>query len=375
VESGYAVTVIAGRQRYDDPRADLPKQSVVDGVRVVRVSGTAFGRAGLLGRAIDYSSFYLAAFAMALRRVRRGDRVVTATDPPLIGVVLAPAIRARHARQFNWLHDLFPEIAQRFGVPILRGRASAPLQWLRDRNCRRAAGNVVLGERMRDALARRGVERDRLTVIPNWAPKGLRPIAHRDNPMRAEWELSDVFVVGYSGNLGRVHEFETLLGAAARLRDEPRVRFLIIGGGAHMDACRERASGLGNVVFKPYLPRERLSQGLSCIDVHIVSLLPAFEGCVVPSKIYGIAAVGRPAVFIGDPDGEVARVLATWAFGRTVRPGRVSALVSALQGYITDEATHARHCANALSAHEARFAAEVAFQRWQGLLSSVGHLD
>ena len=140
----------------------------------------------------------------------------------------------------------------------------------------------------------------------NWAGEDLRP---------AEVPPHKELVVGYSGNLGRAHEFETMLSAARAL---PHVQFAISGGGAQLD--RVRANAPGNVTFRDYAPRERLSESLSSVDVHLVSLLPALEGLIVPSKFYGVLAVARPVIFVGARDSELARLILRLHRGLDDRP-------------------------------------------------------
>src|SRR5205823_10518557 len=122
-------------------------------------------------------------------------------------------------------------------------------------------------------------------VIHNWADAALHPV---DVP-------HDSFVVGYSGNLGRAHDAQTMLAAIRMLRDDEQIAFVITGGGAQLEAIR--AERLPNVRFADYAPRERLSESLSSADAHLVTLLPQLEGLIVPSKFYGVLAVARPVLF------------------------------------------------------------------------------
>src|ERR1043166_3269501 len=139
---GHEVVAITSRQRYDDASARLARRERVNGVDVVRVATTRFGRGFLPGRALDYATFYLSAFFAILRRARRGDTVVAMTDPPLLSVVAALACALRGARLVNWVQDLFPEVATALGMRV------PGVMRLRDWSLRRAAMNVALGERM-----------------------------------------------------------------------------------------------------------------------------------------------------------------------------------------------------------------------------------
>ncbi len=221
-------------------------------------------------------------------------------------VSVAVAARLRGARLVNWLQDIFPETATRAGVRGAGGIVAAIARGLRDWSVRCAADNVVLGQRMAAELARL-VPGASVSVVPNWADgKAIRPGAPESSPMRAAWGLEGKFVVGYSGNLGRVHDCETMIAAARLLAGDPQVAFAFVGGGHHME--RVRAAGLRNAVLRDYVPEEHLAEGLAAFDLHLVTLLPAFEGLVVPSKFYGIAAAGRAVIFVGDPDREIGRL-------------------------------------------------------------------
>ena len=154
-------------------------------------------------------------------------------------------------------------------------------------------------------------------MIPNWADgSALHPIHPDTNPLRTEWGLEGKFVVGYSGNMGRAHEFQTIIDAAAALRRNATLCSCSSAaarsrlGSAEMAAQRQI-----NALFKPYQPRAMLAQSLGVADVHFVSLRPALEGLVVPSKFYGITAVGRPAILIGDKEGEIGKTIGTAACG------------------------------------------------------------
>ena len=330
--NGQNVRVITGRQLYDKADAELQASETIDGITVNRIWSSRFGRSSLAGRAVDYVTFYFSAVFAVLRAVRRDDVVVTATDPPLLSVVLGPLIHARRAHLVNWLHDLFPEVATALGVGNRFTRPLyAALRWLRNRSLKTAKMNVVLGERMAERLAENGVKARQVSIIPNWSDEAsVVPIAPRDNPLRREWGLDDVFVVGYSGNLGRAHEIRTLLAAMIALQEDaehrasgPDVKFLFVGGGAlYAELEREvERLRLTNALFRPYQPRESLSQSLSVADVHLAILQEELEGLIVPSKFYGIAAAGRPTLFIGDPDGEIPRLLALHRCGISVRSG------------------------------------------------------
>ena len=368
----YEVHVVTSRQRYDEAGASLPAHEVLKGVVVDRVRTTTLGRAHLVGRTLDYLSFYVSATLKLTRLATPNTVIVAKTDPPLISVPAGWVARMRGARLVNWVQDVFPEVAAALGIELARGFAGRGLRWLRNRSLRNAAASVVLGRRMADCLARHGVDRSRIAEIPNWADGvGLRPLPLRDNPLREEWGLGDRFVVGYSGNFGRVHDFETLLGAARLLHAKPEISFLLIGDGARLADVRLAGETLASLVFKPYQPRERLRQSLGAADVHIVSLNPELEGLVVPSKFYGVAAVGRPTIFIGDPEGEIGSVVREAQCGLCVRQGDAQGLAAIIATLRDDVPLREQMGINARNLFEQRFDKPIAIAAWRLLLKSV----
>ncbi len=332
VKRGLEVHVVASDMHHDRPQRE-PAYSMVEGVSVHRVGTTALGRARLARRLIDYWTFHTRAAWRVRALVEPGDVVVAGTDPPMLSVSVMLALWRTRGVLVNWLFDLFPEAAIELGV-LGRDRLSTrALLWLRDRSLKRARWNVAPMPRMAEFLAARGVPAHSLTVIRHWSDgNAIAPVEPADNPLRREWGLDDRFVVGYSGNFGRVHEFHTILGAMERLRDRPDITFLFVGAGHRrawfVDEVRRR--GLDNVMMKPLQPRERLAESLSVADVHLVSLLPHLEACSVPSKLYGILAAGRPVLFVGDTDGEVARTIREADCGIAVAIGDVDGLTAAI---------------------------------------------
>lgn len=373
--SGWAVTIVTSRLRYDDPSVRLAPTERHEGVDIKRVATTRFGRVGLAGRLLDYLSFYASAELALLAMLRRGDLVVAKTDPPLVSVVVAVAAKLRGARLINWLQDLYPEVAVELGVEALRGPAGGLLRRLRNRSLRSAAMNVAIGERMAERLLAEGVPTAQVTVLPNWSDEtAVQPIARADATLRAEWGLSDAFVIGYSGNLGRAHEPETLLGAVALLRERSDIVFLMIGGGHESARLAERvaAEGLADrFQFRPYQPRALLGQSLAVADVHWVSLRPALEGLIVPSKFYGIAAAGRPVLAITDRDGELARIVLREEFGAVVVPGDSAGLARAIVALAADPSACAAMGARARAVLERDYGRRGTLARWDALFRQL----
>jgi colanic acid biosynthesis glycosyl transferase WcaI len=372
---GRDVHILTSRQIYDDPKASLPVEEIVNGVKVHRVSSTRFGRAGLPGRSLDYFSFYRSVWRGIAALARPEDVVIAKTDPPLTAIVAAAAAGRRNARLINWLQDIYPETAVELGVPFMRGPLAAGLSVPRNRTLRAAAATVVVGDLMRQKIEALGAPPTSVHVISNWCnDEEIRPIAPAANPLRRAWGLEGKFVLGYSGNLGRAHEFETLLAAAQRLRDDPRIIFLMIGGGKRFEelTVAVKACGVARAFrFMPYQERKMLPYSLGLPDAHWLSLLPGLEGLIVPSKFYGIAAAGKPTIVIADTNGELARLVRQHGCGLTIAPGDANSLVAVLRRLAREPQTVIDIGARARTMLDARFSRERSLTRWQNLLDSM----
>ena len=368
---GMDVAVVTGRQRYTDAAAPLAPREHVNGVDIIRVATTEFGRTRLLGRAFDYASFYVSAFWKLTSLLRRSDIVVAKTDPPLLSILVALATASRGARQINWLQDLFPEVALVLAPGLLSERTARVAQAARDWSLRRAELNVVLGKHMLRRVQALGVRDERLIVIPNWADdRAIRPVEHAHNPLRTAWGLDGKFVVGYSGNLGRAHEFRTIMKAAALLKERRDIVFLIIGGGAQLENVRNFAAvfGLQNIVEQPYQPRERLPLSLGAADLHLITLRPALEGLIVPSKFYGIAAAARAVAFVGDQDGEIASHIRRIDCGRCFAVGDERGLADFIIRLAEEGDECRRMGRNARRSLELEWSQATALEQWRNAL-------
>lgn len=370
---GREIHIVTGRQAYDDPYAALPSQETFQDIHIHRVWATRFGRDRLMGRAVDYLTFYLSATLRLFLLTKPNDTIVAKTDPPVISVPCAWVATLRRARLVNWLQDLFPEVAVALKAPGSRFFAPV-ISWLRNRSLAKAGANVVLGECMRERVRELGVSEERISIIPNWSSgDSVTPIAIENNSLRTEWGLVGRYVVGYSGNMGRAHEFDTLIDVMDSLRDDDRIRFLFIGRGARRVSSESEVSrrGLKNVIFKDYQPRERLAQSLSLPDLHVISLRPELEGLIVPSKFYGVAAAGRPTLFIGDPAGELARILRASQCGFSCKPGDVAAAVAVIRGLLDSPAQGIAMGQRARALFEQDYIDMRAFERWRAVLQTA----
>lgn len=336
---GCAVTVVTGYPIRST--ATLPATELRRGVRIVRAAGTAFEPRRFAGRAANYLTYFTSACLAALR-ITTADVVVAMTDPPIIGLAARLAARRSRARFVFLCEDVFPEVTSL--LDDFRSTTVDDLLMRTSRHLvRRADAVVALGDTMKARLvAGKGADPDKVVVIPNWADcDTLRP-GPKDNPFSRAHGLADRFVVMHAGNIGLSQSFDVILDAAARLRERDDIRFVFIGDGSRRaavqaDAVRRR---LGNVLFLPYQPRERMAESYAAADVFLVTLKPGLAGYIVPSKLYTILAAGRPYIAAVEPECEVAQVTREYHCGVAVAPGDGAAMAAAIVR-LADDRAHA----------------------------------
>ena len=378
-ERGMSVTVITSRLRYEDGKALYSPSEIVRDVHIHRVWTSQFGRFLLLGRSLDYLSFFLAAGWRLWRLARAGDVIVVKTDPPLLSVMAAAIAKLKGARLVNWLQDIFPEVAEALDFGGRPGRvAFRLLRPLRNWSLRAADINVVVGEGMAERLKGLSINAQNIRIIQNWSDGSLIvPIEPKQNGLRRRWIPQQSFVVSYAGNLGRPHDVDTIIEAMTLLSERAatapkddlarRILFVFVGGGAQRARLEREilARRLTNVRLHPYQPRGLLAETLCAADVHLVSLNPKLEGLIVPSKFYGIAAAGRPTLFIGAPDGEIARLVEKFQCGFTVIPGDGRGLADRILQLAQDPQLCANLGARARDAFEQHWDKSHAVEKWR----------
>ncbi|SEH27402.1 glycosyltransferase family 4 protein [Rhizobium sp. NFR12] len=375
---GFDVTVVSSREIHNQRDVVLPAKEIVGGVTIRRLSTTRFGRHSLLGRGVDYLFFHALAFFWMICNISFDDIAVICTDPPLLSVTSGLALRWKNAVMVNWIMDLFPEAAIELGYFARFKKTARLMLVLRDWSLRSRGLCICPTDTMAEYITRRGFRKDHVIVSHHWSDgEEIRPVERAQNSLRRKWGIESAFVVGYSGNFGRAHEFETMLGAAERLKADENIRFLMIGGGHHLSAvtAKARTDDLRNILFRPLQPIENLSESLGAADVHLVSLLPLLEHCVIPSKFYGILAAGRATIFIGDPKGEVARVIQKTGCGLHVDLGDMDGLTRAIR-YLRDNPAICRSMgARARQLLTSEYSRDGAIDAWCRIITSIAALD
>lgn len=337
VARGHEVHVVCSRGGYGGETLRRPQTESHNGVHIHRVAATSLGRKRMLHRISDYATFYSSALTRCLT-LPRMDTCVALTTPPLVGSLGAVYKRITGASLVVWVMDLYPEILGAMGVMRPTSIEYKTLRRIASWTYRHADQVISLADEMTERLRGYGVPAARLTTVTSWAPgEAVSPHSDVHTGFRDRNGLNGDFVVMYSGNMGVVHEFPTILAAAQRLRHRREVLFLFVGEGARkrwlIDEARRQ--GLDNIRFYPYQPLHELSDSLGAADVHLISMKENVQGLLVPSKLYGILAAGRPALLVGPDRNEVARRLADSGSGWVVPSGHATRLANQIETLLT----------------------------------------
>jgi glycosyltransferase involved in cell wall biosynthesis len=318
-DRGHAVTVVTSRRAYDNPHVRFARRERWNGIKIIRVGSTGFGKGAKWKRAADFASF-LACCSLRLATLPRQHAVVALTSPPLISFIGACVARVWRSRFFYWVMDLNPDEAIAAGWLRADSPAARVLNWMSRFSFRSAERIVALDHFMRERIMAKGLAPDRLAVIPPWSHDGeVRFDEERRERFRRAHGLEDKFVVMYSGNHSPCHPLDTLLAAAGRLAKERDIVFCFIGGGSewtriHRTTGPQDKGTIGpwsNIVCLPYQPLDQLAGSLSAADLHVVVMGERFVGIVHPCKIYNILAVGAPLLYLGPRPCHVTEILET----------------------------------------------------------------
>jgi glycosyltransferase involved in cell wall biosynthesis len=225
----------------------------------------------------------------------------------------------------------------------------------------------------RRLVEEKGADANRVHVIHNWADCEAITPKSRDNAFARAHGLGDRFVLMHSGNVGLSQNLDLLVEAAARLTSRERLVVAIVGDGTRRQPLQEMAArrGLTNIRFFPYQPKEQLDDSFATADAFLVSLKQGLEGYIVPSKVYGILASGRPFVAAVDPSCEAAVIAREHHCGTIAPPGEPDALASSIAALCDDPAGTLAMGENARRAAW-QFDRRVAVQSYYDLFAGLG---
>jgi glycosyltransferase involved in cell wall biosynthesis len=329
---------------------------------------TRFRKDSLLGRASNSVTFLFPLGVRMLFARSKGRVFMYTSNPPFLGIIGGVVSLLRRHDYVVLLHDSYPHLAVlvgKIGKGSLIERAWHVMNRL---FYRRARQTIVLCDRAKQLVVREyGVSPDRVQVIHNWAdPKLLRPLPKQSCEFARRHGYDAKFTLLYSGNLGLYYEFDTLLEAADRLRDDPDFRLVLVGAGGRKAYIERRVAELGlpNVDVHQYQPFEALNDSLNSCDASLVTIAEGVEGISFPSKFYSSLAVGKPVLALSEDSSELRRMVTETGSGLWSRIGDVDALLKNIHALRSDPARAAAMGVAARKAMETRFTIQAATREY-----------
>ena len=336
-----SIDVVTSRNLYRDKTTCLPKTENWNGINIHRLATPHTGGTTTFQRLAINSIFSLFALWTLLTR-RPYDLVIIGTAPPSLAVTAHALKKITGTPYFYVIYDLDPDRAVTMGVlsknsPIARILRRAQKRWLHA-----AAKTIVLGRCMQEYLANTYLlPSSKTVVIPIGADADEIVPGHKQSRFRQKHALTG-FIVSYSGNFGRYHDFDTILNAAKQLHElDSNITFMLCGEGAQKAHVEQRiaAEQIENVRVFPLVDKADYVDALATADVSLVTLERGMEGLCVPSKFYSILASARPVVALVSPISEVALVIKEDDCGIQIDQGDTDKLVEAIS-FLAANPTH-----------------------------------
>ena len=337
VARGHQVRVVTGmpnypqRQIYPEYQGKLFCQEERNGVIIQRSCVWIRPKPGLVTRMLLDGSFVASSIFQALKGWR--PDVILLTVPPLPVSIPASLLGWIYSCPVVLnLQDILPEAAVHVGL-LTNKFAIQAFETLEKYAYRTAHTISVITDGFTENLMGKGVPAHKIKCIPNWVDvQFIRPLPKADNPFRRVHHLQDKFVVMYSGNIALTQGLQTVIHAAAQLKHEPEIVFVIVGEAKALDAlwklCVEH--NLDNVLLLPFQPREQLPEMLAAADVGLVMQKQNVVAFNMPSKIQVLLASGRPIIASVPETGTAARAIRQSGGGVVVEPENPDLLAGAI---------------------------------------------
>ena len=311
-ENNIQVNVFTGQPGYAFEQGKAPNREVDKNLTVRRSRTVKICSKRIRAKALSGIIFTLRATLTILKNGRKNDIVLLTTAPPFLSIAGYIANLFLGLEYVCLIYDLYPDAVVELGVTSEASFITKTWNKINALVWKRSKKLIVLSETMKQRITDKHPQvADKISVIHNWADSDwIKPIQKQENWFAREHGIDHKFTVLYSGNMGRCHDVDTILGTMKLLQNEP-VKFVFIGAGTKHEICRQTAEKLklNNCTFLPYQDKTNLPYSLTACDLALVSIAPGLEGVVAPSKLYGILAAGKAIAAICEPHSYLRQII------------------------------------------------------------------
>lgn len=357
----------------------VARKEVRNGVIVERCMGTTLDKDIFILRLVNIATYSVSILLKALTRVKKGDIVFAVTSPPSTPFIARFVCFLKKAVCVLRIEDVYPEILVATGMIRERSFLNGILRFATGILYRSADQVVVLGRDMKTLAEKKmGDGSKTARIIRSWADTNtVFPLPKEDTALVRELGLHKKFVVSCVGNMGRAQAIEFLFEAVTMLKDEDRIHFLFIGGGARRKWMEREAvsRGLNNVTLLDQRPRDDQANFLNACDISVISLLPGVTGAGVPSRTYNIMAAGKPIIAVSEEASEVAMLVREEAIGWVTPPCNPEFLVRTILEAMSDMERLINMGCKAGAAARGKFSRENIVEEYRDLVQEIicGH--
>lgn len=336
-KSGWLVSIVT--------TGDIKKAVTQNGVTVHRIKAAKNHQSSFSAISLWFKLYFKA------MKLPRHDVVITLTDPPMTAVIGKMVSGAKKSAHIHWCQDIYPDLFSPLGVKLPK-LIEKLLHKISRRSMNKAHRVVVVGQCMGRRLVQTGVAPPKINLIANWADlevvAPVQGVVHdytgraisgtAKKPEEMFRDDSPKFRVLYAGTIGRAHPMKSVIEAAELLKDQTEIEFVFVGDhNSHARLIKERGKrGLENIKFMPYQPIELLRGVMESGDLHLVTMRSNVEGMLVPCKFYSGLTVGRPTLYVGPENTEIADVINNYNAGAIISPDDPQALADMIYGYRMD---------------------------------------
>ncbi len=361
---GYTVNIFTGTQSQQTTPESLNQITIQRSFSPIKSSTSIISK-------ITSSLFFLiSAFIHITFHQPTKNILLIASNPPYAGILGIFFKLLKRGKYYFLLQDIFPESAVMSGIMQPNGILFKLFNKLIYLTCKYSENIIVLSSSMQAYLEQKYPDiKTKIKIIENWAIEDIPICKKQDNKFAQTHNLTEIFTVLYSGNMGRLHDIETLCQAAIILKDNP-IQFVFIGDGAKTKIIEEtiQTHKLKNILLLPLQPREILPLSLTACDISLVSLIFGAESIVAPSKLYGMLAAGRGIISISVPNSYIDRLLTNSGCGVNVLPNNPEHLADIILQLSCDKQRVQSMGETARQLYETRYTFKRALEEYEKLI-------
>ncbi len=341
VQRGHEVDVIAAVPHFSSGKVSteykgiMIRSAIENNVNITRIPVPSVNRSKLRNRMIQFVTFQI------------GATIASITKKYDVALIINPAIET--FLPFAWqafirrkptiwsVFDVYPDVGIKLG--IFRSKIVISFVKYFEQICLKySTGIHIISNSFRESLYKLGVPESKMITIPIWVDtKNIRPMEVNNN-FAKEYQLEDLFVVLYAGNIGLSQGLENVLVAAENLKSNKNLCFVFVGNGLGLESLQNRVQqrNISNVKFIPFQPRKRLPEVLATAGASLIILKRGIGSDSLPSKTFSALASGRPIIASVDQESETWQLIQQSKSGLCIPPEDPTKITEAIQNLMRD---------------------------------------